>query len=339
MPRLKKWLPPLAALVFAGAAQAQNAAEFFRGKTVRLVLGVGVGGGFDAYAHLIGPRLGKALGATVVVELQPGAGQLIALNRIYAAPPDGLGILFLNGTPAALAQIVEQDNTRFDLGRMEHLGIINASPSIWMVGPKSGLASPMDAARSDRRVLFGGTGPTGGLADPASMTCEALRLNCKIVLGYKSSADVVLAVERGEIESVYTSDSSALHYDRSGRVKAIAAMSRERSKLMPHVPTLFEQMNIPAEDSWIIDYRADIDELGRIFVTTPNVPLDRLTALRDALQKVLTDPATIAEGAAAERFINFRDWKSARDMMLRALTGLPPERKARLRAAIVDKFK
>ena len=171
------------------------------------------------------------------------------------------------------------------------------------------------------------------------MTCEALRLNCKIVLGYKSSADVVLAAERAEIDSVYTSDSSALHYDRSGRVKAIATMARERSTLLPNVPTLFELATIPPEDAWIVDFRADLDELGRLFVTTPGVPLARLTVLREALKKILTDPGVIAEGAAAERFINFRDWQSAERMMRGSLRDVPADRKARVRHAIVEKYK
>jgi tripartite-type tricarboxylate transporter receptor subunit TctC len=321
-------------------ARAQNAAlDFFKGKTVRIVLGVGVGGGFDAYAHLIAPHLGKALGASVVVETLPGAGQLIAINRVYAAPPDGLTIMLLNGTPAALAQIIEQDNARFDLTRMENLGIVNASPSVWLAGPKSGLKTANDAVGRSRPVLFGGTGPTGGLADPAAMTCEALRLQCKIVIGYKSSSDVVLAAERGEIESLYVSDSSAFHYDRSGRVKAIATMARVRSKLLPDVPTLFESVQIPPEDAWIVDFRSDLDDLGRIFVATPGVPLDRLDVLRKALQDILTDPDVVAEGAAAERFIDFRDWKAADDMMRRALKDVPADRKARVRKAIMEKYK
>ena len=287
-------------------------------------------------SHIIAPHLSRALGANVIVETLPGAGQLIAINRVYAAPADGTTIMLLNGTPAALSQLIEQENARFDLSRMENLGIVNASPSTWLAGSRTGINAPRDA--KGRRVLFGGTGPTGGLADPAALTCEALRLQCKIVLGYKSSADVVLAVERGEVDSVYTSDSSALHYDRSGRVKAIANMARERSSLLPHVPTLFESADIAPEDSWIVDFRADLDELGRIFVTTPGVPLERLTVLREALHKVLADPAVIAEGAAAERYIDYRDWKTAQEMMRRALKDVPAERKARLRTIIMGKY-
>ena len=233
----------IAAIVSISAAgiggqdgHAEDAAEFYKGKTLRIILGVGVGGGFEAYANMLAPYIAKALGATVVVESVPGAGQLIAINRIYAAPPDGLNILLLNGTPAALGQILGQDNARYDLTKMEHLGIVNASPWMWLAGPKSGIRTARDAMKPGRKVLWGGTGPTGGLADGASITCEALHLDCKVIIGYKASSDTVLAIERGELDCIYVSDSSAVHYVESKRLDAVAAVARQRSKLLPDVP-------------------------------------------------------------------------------------------------------
>src|SRR5450432_3676931 len=105
-----KWAPAAAlasaaALALAvPAARAQDAERaFFSGKTIRLVVGYGPGGGYDAYARMIAPHLSKALGASVVVENQPGAGGLVALNRIYAAAADGLTMMIVNGTGAALS--------------------------------------------------------------------------------------------------------------------------------------------------------------------------------------------------------------------------------------------
>jgi len=90
----------------ANTAEAERA--YFTGKTVRMIVGYGPGGGYDAYARMISPYLGKFLGATILVENQPGAGGLIALNRIYAAPPDGLLMMLVNGTGAAMSQLTEQ---------------------------------------------------------------------------------------------------------------------------------------------------------------------------------------------------------------------------------------
>jgi len=338
---------PLLALVAIAAgwlfaalpAMAETAADFYRGKTLRIVIGVGVGGGFDAYAHMLAPSLARETGANVLVESLPGAGQLVALNRVYAAPPDGLSILFLNGTPAALGQILEQDNARYDLTKMEHLGIVNASPWMWLAGPKSRILSPGDAMAPGRKVLWGGTGPTGGLADGASLSCEALKLDCKVILGYKSSSDVVLAVERGELDSIYVSDSSAVHYVHAGRTNAVAAMSRQRSKLLPEAPAIFDILNLSPAAAAMLDFRSALDSIGRILVATPGVPEDRLAFLRQAVRTVLTDPAVIAEGASSERLIDFRDADTARQMTLRALTGISPEEKAVVRAAVLDKYR
>jgi tripartite-type tricarboxylate transporter receptor subunit TctC len=332
-------LAALAAHVCAWPAFAETAREFYRGKTVHLILGVGVGGGFDNYAHMMAPRIARELDANVVVEAMPGAGQLVAMNRVYAAAPDGLTILFLNGTPAALGQIIGQDNARYDLTRMEHLGIVNSSPWMWLAGPKSRITRPQDAMVPGRKVLWGGTGVTGGLSDGASITCEALRLDCKVILGYTSSSDVVLAIERGELDSIYVSDGSSLHYTQDKRVNAVAALSRHRSKLLPDAPTIFESGDIDARAGAMIDFRSALDDLGRILVTTPGVPADKLAVLREAVRKTLTDPEAIAEGERTERFIDFRDAATARDMTVKAINGISGAAKEEVRHAVLDKFR
>src|SRR5262245_34294099 len=92
----------------AAPAFAQDAEKaFFAGKTVRMVVGSATGGGYDVYSRLIAPYLARMLGATVIVENQPGAGGLISLNRLYVTEPDGLTLSFANGTSAALGQLIE----------------------------------------------------------------------------------------------------------------------------------------------------------------------------------------------------------------------------------------
>src|SRR5262245_59861950 len=95
--------------VLASAERAHDAEKaFYTGKTVRMIVGTGTGGGYDIFSRLIAPYLAKTLGTTVIVENQPGAGGLIALNRLFVAPPDGLQISLTNGTGAAFAQLTEQ---------------------------------------------------------------------------------------------------------------------------------------------------------------------------------------------------------------------------------------
>src|SRR5580704_16672219 len=141
-------------------ARAQDAERaYIGGKTVRLVVGYGPGGGYDAYARMIAPHLSKALGASVVVENQPGAGGLVALNRLTTAAPDGLTMMIVNGTGAALSQLTEQAGVRFDLGQFGYLGTVSASPWMWLVGPNSTIKTPQDAMKLGKKMNWAASGP------------------------------------------------------------------------------------------------------------------------------------------------------------------------------------
>jgi len=127
-------------------AMGQSAAEFYKGKTVRIVVGFGVGGGFDLYARMLAPHLGKALQATVIVENQPGAGSMLAVNRLYRAPPDGLLVMMAHGGANTLQQLLGLQGVAYDLTKVGHLGVINASVSLWLGQPgKSAIMTPADA--------------------------------------------------------------------------------------------------------------------------------------------------------------------------------------------------
>ncbi len=321
-------------------ARAQDAAEFYRGKTVRFVVGVGVGGGFDAYARMIAPHLAKELGANVIVENVLGAGGLLSLNQTYSAQPDGLRLLIVNGTPAGLGQLLGQDNLRYDLTKFAHLGIIAAYPWMWVAGLKSGIGKVADAKARDgkpKTVRWGGTGPSDGPADGAATTCEALQLDCRIVLGYKGSAEIALAMERGETDSLYVSDSSAAAYVQGGQAVAVASMGRVRSPLLADTPTVFEQASLSPEQEWLLDFRANLNDLGRILVTTPGVPADRLAFLRGAVQRALTSPELITEGEKTQRFIAFQSAGRALEIANKALTSAAPDKIVRMRDIIFNR--
>lgn len=324
----------LALLLGQAGGHAQDAAAFYKGKTVHFIVGLGVGGGFDAYARMIAPYLGRELGATVVVENQPGAGGLVALNQIYAATPDGLRLMIVNGTPAALGQLLGQENLRYDLTKVEHLGVISAYPWVWLAGPKTEINTVADAMKPGVKIRWGGTGPSDGPADGAAITCEALRLDCQIILGYKGSSDIALAMERGEVDGLYLSDSSGANLVKNGQARPVASMARVRSTLLPDVPTVFEQVKLAPEQEWWLDFRANLNDLGRILVTTPGVPPDRLEFLREAVKRALSDPALIAEGEKTQRFVKYQSPLQALEITRNVLTAATPEQKERLRQAI-----
>lgn len=336
--RFKSLLIAAAAALIPLSAAAQEAAEFYKGKTVRFIVGVAVGGGFDAYARMLAPHLSKALDATVVVENLPGAGGLLALNQMMTAAPDGLRIHIVNGTPSLLAQILEQDNIKYDLTKMPHLGVVAAEPWGVLVAPNSPIKTPADLVKPGQKFRFGGTGPTGGPSDGASITCEALKLDCRVVLGYRGSAEIALAMQRGEIDGLYVTDTSAATYDKSGQGRVVGMASRQRSTLLPNVPTFYEALKLAPEQEWWLDFRADLNSYGRVIVTMPGIPADRLAALRRALRQVLTDPVVIAEGEKTQRPVEYRDGPAMETLATKLVSQLTSERKAQVREVVLKKY-
>ncbi len=329
-----------AAMLLTVPSHAQDAAAFYKGKTVRILVGYGPGGGYDAYARMIAPHLDKVMGATVIVENLPGAGGINALNRVYAGQPDGLTTMIVNGTAAALGQLLEQEGVRYDLGKLEHLGIVSSSPWMWLVSPTDPIVkTAAEAQKLDKPIRWGGTAPTDGLSDGAAVACEALQLKCKVVIGYKGSAEVALAVQRGEMDAQYVSDTSANNYVKSGQAIAVATMGRTKSRFFPNTPTIFEAVKLTPDQQWWFDFRTDLDDLGRILVTTPGVPADRLAFLREAIKKVLTDPALKAEGEKSQRYVDFVPPEEARKKAMGLVTNITPEKKALAKHVILEKFR
>ncbi len=332
----------LASLILASAAiQAQTAlardaveARFFKDKTVRIVVGYGAGGGFDAYARMIAPYLAKAIDATVIVENMPGAGGIAALNRTALSPADGLVLQLVNGTGAALSQLSDIPAVRYDVLELSHLGTIAVSPWMWMVGPNSTIRTANDAMKPGVSLSWAASGPTDGLADGASLTCAALKIDCHVVLGYKGTNDASIAVIRGEIDAIYISDTSANRMAKSGNARAVATIGRTRSIFFPSTPLISETTPLDRDGAWIFDFRAAADDLGRILVAPPGMPPGRLEFLRTVLKTTLTHPALAAEAARTQRNIGYLDANITLANVRKVLAEPTPEQRARIKGII-----
>src|SRR3954454_22293588 len=150
-------------------ATAQDSEHaYFAGKTVRLVVGFGPGGGYDLYARMLAPYLSKTLNATVLVENRPGAGGLLALNGIYVSPPDGLTLMIVNGTGAAFAQLTDQQGERFDLSKLGYLATLTAPPSGWIVSQHCGGKTVAEALNAQKKWRWAASGPVDNMSDGAA---------------------------------------------------------------------------------------------------------------------------------------------------------------------------
>lgn len=315
-------------------AQAPSEAAFFREKTIRLVVGYGAGGGYDAYARMIAPYLARTIGGNVIVENLPGAGGITALNRTAISPADGLTLQLVNGTGAALSQLLEISTVRYNVLELAHLGTVSASPWMWMVGPTSQIRTPADAQKSGVRLSWAGSGPIDGLSDGAAFTCEALRLQCRVVIGYKGSNDAALAVIRGEMDAIYVSDTTANNIAKSGGAVAVATIGRKPSRFFPSAPLIFDAVKLDGEAAWILDFRTAAEDLGRIIVGPPKIPEPRLQFLRHAIRSTLSDPALIAEGERTQRYVGYLDAVETANNVRKVLEEPTELQKQRIKAII-----
>ncbi len=320
---------------FAAPASAQDSEKaFFAGKTVRIVVGSGSGGGYDVYARLIAPYLGKVLDASVIVENQPGAGGLISLNRLYVSPADGLTMSFANGTSAAFAQITEQEGARFDLAKFDYLATVGAPPGLWLTGYDSPIREVKDVLATKKKWQWGASGPADGLGNGAAFACEALKLDCQIVPGYQGSNQAALAVTRGEMDFVYIPESSANNFVKAKQNHALATMSRKKSRWFLDRPTIHEAVALDADQQWLFDFLSGVEDLGRLMILPPGTPKARLAYLQAAVKQTLANPELIAEGERTERIIEYLDPEHSHDNALAVVSKVTPEQRKRVQQIV-----
>ncbi len=303
-------------------ASAQD--QPLKGETVRIYVGFSPGGGYDAYARMLAPHFEKKTGATVVVENKPGGGGLTALNQLVRAKADGTYMMMLNGEGAIMAQLVKQDGVAYDMTKVNTLARIAHEQHLVIVYPNmpNTLKEIVD---SKKKVKFSAVGRIDNLSDYAAVLCEALKMDCQIIVGYKGSKEAGLAMMNGEVDALAISDGSGNEYAQGGKAKVIAAIGNARSPFKPDVATVYEQFkDLPADKKWFMDFRLSIKDYGRVMVAPPGVAPDRLKYLQQVWKEILTDPAVIAEAEKAKRPLSYEEPAELNKTIKEILESLPP---------------
>jgi tripartite-type tricarboxylate transporter receptor subunit TctC len=292
----------LAALMaLAPALRADPVADFYRGKTMKVIIGFGPGGGYDLYGRLAAEFLGRHIpgNPTIVPENMPGGGSVKAILYLYqVAPQDGTYLGSVSQQLAANA-VTDEKNT-MDVARLHYIGRFTSNIDVGVALPQSGLKSFEDARK--RQVVVGAeNGSMSLIYAQALNTYGGAKL--KIVKGYIGSADIQLAAERGEVDINGSFSLPAVlvqHPDwvHQGTAAILYQNALKRFHELPQVPTLSELM-LTDEGHTVARVVAGMAEIGRSILTTPGVPPDRLAALRTAFQDMLKDPDFLA--ACAKR--------------------------------------
>jgi len=330
-------VPAIAAfLVFAAApAQAQSVEEFYKGKTVSILMGTGPGASYDLYGLTIAEHISRHIpgNPTIIVEHMPGAGGVIAANHIYnTAPQDGTKILLSHAIP--LSEKLEPAGVRFQSAKFHWLGAYDAivqALTVWHTAP----AQTIEELKTKPGVVVGAFSTTHLSYQWASLLKDAIGADYKIITGYRSGNDCNLAMERGEIHGWTASWESIVgtrpQWLAEKKVKMLAQFTLERKPYLKDVPTLVELA--PQDKKDVAEFVISGTPFARGLALGPGVPADRVAALRKAFDALMQDKVFLAD--AEKRKLSIDPYDAAKvHGLVNKIVSASPELVTRVKKAI-----
>ncbi|HWP35501.1 MAG TPA: tripartite tricarboxylate transporter substrate-binding protein [Thermodesulfobacteriota bacterium] len=293
-------LAALAAALVAGAPGPAAAAPFYEGKTLTIVVGYAPGGGYDRMARLVARHLPKHLAGspTVVVQNMPGAASIIAANYLYnTAKPDGLTIGTFNRN-LPLAQLVQAEGVRFDVTKFAWIGSTSSEATVLVVRSDLPIASVADLRGLRHPLTVAATGPGANSYDFPLLLKAYLGANLQVVSGYKSLADLALALERKEADALASSFSAIKPLIDRGVARPVVR-SRAVEAGVEHLPVDEALAPTPLARA-VMALRSIPEVIGWPFVAPPGTPAERVRELQQAFARIVQDPEAIAEAAKAQ---------------------------------------
>jgi tripartite-type tricarboxylate transporter receptor subunit TctC len=283
-----------AASLAAQPASAQSVAEFYKGRTVGMVVGGSPGGGFDTLARSIARHIGKHIpgNPTVVARNMPGAGGLLAMDHLYnVAEKDGSVIALVGNTPP-FVPLVTGKPARFDPLKMNWLGTPSTEAPLVLVWGTVPVYTLEDLRT--RETTMGASGADSPQAFFGRLINATLGLKMKIITGYLGQNEIFIAMERGEVEgfpSVYYSSMTSTRptWIPKGIARAVLQYGPEPLADLPNVPWVPGLIKDPADKELMTVANAP-NAMGRPLVMPPGVPADRVAAMRKALADTFADP-------------------------------------------------
>ena len=308
-----------------------GAEEFYKDKTLRMLVGFSPGGGYDTYTRYIARYIGKYIpgNPTPVVQNMPGAGSLITATYIFKrAKPDGrtLGVW----SPALIfAHAMGDKKVQIEPAKFEYIGTPTSDSVTCGLMAASGLKSLDDVVKSGRTVTMGGTRAPGNTTDPFLFLNKQLGTKFKSIPGYGGTAKIRLAMESGEVDGAcWTWESMRVTargmLDASGDKKFIPFIITKRHadpevKNIPLFSDVLTGQNLAAFNAWNAQNR-----ITRVYTLPPGTPRDRVATLRKAYKAVMEDSDFLAETKKARLNIAYVSPQDIAER-LKAMNNMPPD--------------
>jgi tripartite-type tricarboxylate transporter receptor subunit TctC len=293
----------IAACWVTAVAAAETPAEFYKGKTLTIIISTEPGGLYDVYGRLLARHMPKHIpgNPAAVVQNMPGAGGVKATNHIAnLAPKDGTVIAGVHsGVPTI--PLTSPDGVQFDPLKLGWIGSITKDPFVgyvWSSVPLNNLEEAKTKTVSMGAASFG----TGGV-DYLILANEFFGFKFKLVPGYKDSVEVKLAMERGEVQGTFANSygdirTTNMDWITEKKVRFIVQHGFEKHPDLPDVPLLMDQAKTEA-DRQALTFMLARQEHSKPYFAPPGTPPDRLDALRRAFDATMKDPDFLKEAAAA----------------------------------------
>jgi tripartite-type tricarboxylate transporter receptor subunit TctC len=333
MGRRSVWLAIGAGLLWfgipgAGQAQTQtDVADFYRGKTVRVLVGFGPGGSSTFYGDILARYMGRHLpgNPNFIVQHMPGAGGVVLANYIaQKAPRDGTEFAITARTVAFEPQLGNK-NAAFDPLTFNWIGNANVESSTCISWHTANVKTMADLLTSE--LIVGGTGSeTLAITFPKALN-KLAGTKFRIVTGYPSSVDIMLGMERGELQGFCSIGWTFLKLRKPDwlaqkKINLLFQLALEKHPEIPDVPLALDLAKTP-EDRQVLELLLTPQEMGRPFFAPPQVPAARVAALRDAFAKTLADPDFLRDAEKAGVEVQYTSGEAVQALLTRAYAAPP----------------
>lgn len=330
----------IGALALACLAGPSQAADFYAGKEIKIIIGLGAGSTYDAYSRTLARHMGRYIpGNPSFLNINmPGAGSLKAYNYIYTvSKKDGTEF----GTGHRYVPIMPLfgiKGTQFEGPKFGYIGSANREVGVTVSWHTSPVKTFEDL--KSKELIVGTTGAGAQITNFTSVLKTALGAKLKVVYGYKTTREIDLAMERGEIHGragvSYNSIKNATPEWLTGKkINILNQMGLTKHPELPNVPNVLDMLS-DRRDRAAIELLLAPSEMGRPFVTPPGVPADRLAALQDAFMKAMKDKAFLADADKQQMEINPMSGPEVAALVSRIYSSASPEVVARAKALTAD---
>jgi tripartite-type tricarboxylate transporter receptor subunit TctC len=279
---------------------------FFKGKQIRIIVGLSSGGGYDRAARLLARYLGKYIPGNpdIVVQNMPGAGSVTAANYVWGvAKPDGLTLLAPHNN-FYLSQLSGQKEVQFDLPKFQWIGSLENDDMMLFARADAPFKSMSEIVRSSELPKCGSTGVGSSDYVMSKILEETIGAKVQHVTGYPGSSEIAIAMERGEVQcmgltiSTYYGREPFLTWLKTKFVRFLAQSGRQRDPRVPDAPTIYELMNefkTPPTKRRVAEAMLQGGEWARPLMAPAATPADRVAVLRAAYQQAAKDPELLTE--------------------------------------------